>query len=268
MLMPGDDPEQMVQPQTLWKLVSPWITPAQADIERAVIYTFHSLIAQGWRKGHLFLAGDAAHQTPPFLGQGMCAAVRDVANLAWKLEAVLLGRASEQLLDSYEAERSPHVHAFIELAVRLGDIIQITDPVKAQERDVRFKAGQPEIFEFPTPRLGPGVCCPDQPLAAQIFGQPVMDDGRRLDAHVGSKFAVLLEPALLGQVSESVRELWQAQNAAVLASGHAQVQSWLEGHGVRAVILRPDRYILGVARNAQELEAVSRCLPAAAACVQ
>ena len=90
MLMPGDRPEQMVLPETLWKLVSKWVTPSQADIERAVIYTFHSVMAEGWRQGRLMLAGDAAHQTPPFLGQGMCAAIRDVSNLAWKLEAVLL----------------------------------------------------------------------------------------------------------------------------------------------------------------------------------
>ena len=91
MLMPGDDPAELVQPATIWRLISRWLRPDQAEIERAVIYTFHSVVAQGWRRGHLLLAGDAAHQTPPFLGQGLCAAVRDVANLAWKLDAVLRG---------------------------------------------------------------------------------------------------------------------------------------------------------------------------------
>ena len=124
MLMPGDDTEQLVRPENLWKLVSPWVKPEQADIERAVIYTFHSVIAETWRKGRLFLAGDSAHQTPPFLGQGMCAAIRDASNLAWKLEAVLRGRAHDNLLDTYGTERAPHVRAFIELAVKLGDIIQ------------------------------------------------------------------------------------------------------------------------------------------------
>lgn len=116
MLMPGDDPAELVRPERIWALVSRWLTPEQADIERAVIYTFHSVIAQGWRRGPLMLAGDAAHQTPPFLGQGMCAAIRDVANLAWKFEAIAQGRADDALLDTYEAERSPHVHAFIDLA--------------------------------------------------------------------------------------------------------------------------------------------------------
>ncbi|WP_420225423.1 bifunctional 3-(3-hydroxy-phenyl)propionate/3-hydroxycinnamic acid hydroxylase [Pigmentiphaga litoralis] len=92
MLMPGDDPAQLVQPDTLWKLVSRWVRPDQATLERAAIYTFHSVITQGWRKGRLLLAGDSAHQTPPFLGQGMCAGIRDAVNLAWKLAAVCRGK--------------------------------------------------------------------------------------------------------------------------------------------------------------------------------
>jgi 3-(3-hydroxy-phenyl)propionate hydroxylase len=157
MLMPGDDPEELVRPERLWELVRRWITPEQAQIERAAIYTFHSVIAQTWRRGRLLLAGDAAHQTPPFLGQGMCAAIRDAANLAWKLHAVLHGHADDALLDTYGTERLPHVQAFIELAVELGGIIQTTDAEAARERDARFRAGQPEIFHYPTPRLGPGL---------------------------------------------------------------------------------------------------------------
>lgn len=111
-----------------WPLVNRWVQPENAEIERATIYTFHSVIAKGWRTGRLMIAGDAAHQPPPFLGQGMCAALRDASNLAWKLQAVLNGVASDDLLDTYESERAPHVQAFIELAVRLGDIIQTTGP--------------------------------------------------------------------------------------------------------------------------------------------
>jgi 3-(3-hydroxy-phenyl)propionate hydroxylase len=102
----------------------------------------------------------------------MCAGIRDAANIAWKLDAVLHGRVGEELLDTYESERSPHVHAFIELAVRLGDIIQTTDPQAARARDAKFKAGQPTIFEFPTPRLGPGFWLGDAGPVGQIFPQP------------------------------------------------------------------------------------------------
>ena len=103
------------------------------------------------------------------LGQGMCAAIRDAANLAWKLHAVMRSGADPELLDSYGSERLPHVQAFIELAVRLGGIIQTTNPQEARERDARFRAGQPEIFHYPTPRLGPGLTHGDDPWVGQVF---------------------------------------------------------------------------------------------------
>ncbi len=265
MLMPGDDPAQLVQPETLWRLVSRWVTPEQADIERAVIYTFHSVIAQGWRKGRLLLAGDAAHQTPPFLGQGMCAAIRDAANLAWKLEAVLRGRADADLLETYESERAPHVHAFIDLAVKLGEIIQTTDPEAARERDARFKAGQPEIFQFPTPRLGPGVWQGEAAPVAQVFPQPRLADGRLLDAALGQHFAVLGQAEVLAEVSEDTRARWQAQGVVVRPATDPEVQAWLQQQGVRAVVLRPDRYIMGVAQSAEQLDSISALLPQPAA---
>ena len=261
MLMPGDDPEQLVQPDTLWKLVSRWVTPEQAEIERAVIYTFHSVIAQGWRKGRLMLAGDAAHQTPPFLGQGMCAAIRDVANLAWKLEAVLQGRAGDDLLDTYESERAPHVRAFIDLAVRLGDIIQTTDPEAARQRDAKFKAGQPEMFQFPAPRLGPGVWRGDAEVVGRVFPQPLLSDGRRLDALVGSHFAVLGHASVLSKVSADTRVRWQAHGVVQVTDESAALHTWLSEHDVQAVMLRPDRYVMGVARTAADLDTVSRLLP-------
>lgn len=265
MLMPGDDPEQLVKPETLWQLVSRWVTPEQADIERAVIYTFHSVIAEVWRKDRVILAGDAAHQTPPFLGQGMCAAIRDVSNLAWKLEAVLRGRADDALLDSYGSERSPHVHAFIDLAVKLGDIIQTTDPQAARERDARFKAGQPEVFQFPAPRLGPGIWQGDNAPVAQVFPQPLLADGRLLDAALGLNFAVIGDEAVLAEVSDDTRERWQAQGLVTLPASHPELQAWLQQHAVRAVMLRPDRYIMGVASSGSELDSISALLPTAAA---
>ena len=265
MLMPGDDPEQLVKPETLWRLVSKWVTPEQADIERAVIYTFHSVIAETWRKGRLLLAGDAAHQTPPFLGQGMCAAIRDASNLAWKLDAVLRGRAQDALLDSYASERAPHVHAFIDLAVKLGDIIQTTDPQAARERDAKFKTGQPEIFQFPAPRLGPGVWQGDAAVVAQVFPQPMRSDGRLLDTVLGLNFAVIGDEAVLNAVSEDTRERWQDQGVVQLPARDPEVQAWLQQQGVRAVLLRPDRYIAGVAQTGHELDRISALLPTTAA---
>jgi 3-(3-hydroxy-phenyl)propionate hydroxylase len=261
MLMPGDDPEEMVRPEHLWPLVSRWIRPDQAHIERATIYTFHSVIAQTWRRGRLLLAGDAAHQTPPFLGQGMCAAIRDAANLAWKLQAVLHGHAPDALLDTYGAERLPHVQAFIELAVKLGGIIQTTDPQAARERDARFRAGQPEIFHFPTPTLGPGLWQGATPPAGQVFAQPMLSDGRRLDAALGLGFGVIARSGCLSQMAAQDKERWADGGVALLDDRHPELAAWLQQSGAQALVLRPDRYVLGVARDAKELCALMDQVP-------
>ena len=113
--------------ETLWKFLSRWIVPDEAKIERKTIYTFQSAIAKQWRKGRIFLVGDAAHLTPPFMGQGMCSGIRDAANLAWKLALTLKGRGASGLLDSYGQERSPHMRAYIETAIKLGYLINSID---------------------------------------------------------------------------------------------------------------------------------------------
>ena len=261
MLMPGDDPAEMVRPGRIAELVAPWMRPEQATIERAVIYTFHSVVAQGWRRGPLLLAGDAAHQMPPFLGQGLCAGIRDVANLAWKLQAIHAARADQGLLDSYEPERAPHVQAFIELAVRLGAIIQTTDPEAARARDAHFTAGAPEVFEFPAPRLGPGVWHGAAAPVAQVFPQPMLDDGRPLDAVVGPHFAVIAAPALLEAVGAATRAWWRWQQVVEVPAVDAALQGWLRRHGLGAVLLRPDRYIAGTANDAAALQALTHALP-------
>lgn len=264
MVLPGDDREAMVQPEALWKLVAPWVRPEQARLERAAIYTFHSVIAEGWRQGRLFLAGDACHQTPPFLGQGMCAGIRDASNLAWKLDAVLAGRAPQALLDTYESERKPHVRALIELAVRLGNIIQTTDPALAAERDARFRAGRPEVFELPPQLLGAGAFDPEAPgLAGRPFPQPRLQDGRLLDDLLGRRSAVIGRADALRAAAPATAQRWQRCDAIVIDRPDPQIDAWLQAHDARAVILRPDRYIVGVARSGPDLDRISQYLPVA-----
>jgi 3-(3-hydroxy-phenyl)propionate hydroxylase len=193
MLMPGDNPQTIVEDASLWPLLSRWITPGDAQLVRRAVYTFHSLIAHQWRRGRLLLAGDAAHLTPPFLGQGLCAGVRDASNLAWKLAAVIRG-ADAALLDSYVSERRAHVHKFIATAVRLGNIIQTTDPKVAAERDQRMLSGKEDMLDNFSPPLGPGLHGDVAP-AGTIVAQPRLGDGRWLDDVVGARFA-LCGPAL------------------------------------------------------------------------
>lgn len=228
MLMPGDDPERLTDPNTFWPMMRRWLGPDDAVVERSAVYTFHSVVQEGWHKGRLLLAGDACHQTPPFLGQGMCAGMRDASNLAWKLNEVLRG-SDESLLDTYERERLPHVRAFIELAVKLGAILQETDPAKAAERDRSFAAGA-EMFDFPQPHLG--GCTPP---VGTIFPQPRLEDGRLMDEAIGQRFAIVGETELLAA---------RRPDAVHLPRVGAE---WLALRGLRAAILRPDRYILDVA---------------------
>jgi 3-(3-hydroxy-phenyl)propionate hydroxylase len=250
MLMPGDDPDRLTDPDIFWPMMARWLGPDDARLERAAVYTFHSVVQEGWRRGRLLLAGDACHQTPPFLGQGMCAGMRDAANLAWKLAAIVKGDASDALLDTYESERLPHVRTFIELAVKLGAVLQETDRQAAAARDRRFEAGV-EMFDYPQPQLGPG-CRIDAPSpVGTIFPQSRLADGRLMDEAIGQRFAVVGEADLVNGVRAD----------AVLLPGLGL--DWLEQHGARAAILRPDRYIFALARDRNGLEAATIELGAA-----
>lgn len=123
-ILPGDDERHLTTDEAIHAMVSRYgIGPDQIEILRATVYSHHVRFAARFRVGRVFLAGDAAHAMPPWIGQGMAAGVRDVANLCWKLEAVLRGELPESVLDSYEAERKPHVKEVTRRAVFVGRII-------------------------------------------------------------------------------------------------------------------------------------------------
>src|SRR5205814_10337395 len=146
---------------TAWRLLAPWeVTPANATLERHTVYRFQARWVDTWRSGRLLLAGDAAHQMPPFAGQGMCSGLRDAANLAWKLDLVLAGTAPAALLDTYPSERIPHVRATIDFSMALGKVICTADPAEAAARDATMIAaaaeGEPATSP-PSLAIGPGV---------------------------------------------------------------------------------------------------------------
>ena len=144
------------------------------------------------------------------------------------------GEAPDSLLDTYESERLPHARAFIELAVRLGAVIQATDPAEIAARNQRFAEGS-TTFDFPAPQLGPGYGHGTGPLIGALFPQPPLADGRLMDDVIGQRFAIVGEPALLEKLRPD----------AVLLPGVGQ--DWLAERGARAALLRPDRYIFAVA---------------------
>jgi len=246
MLMPGDDPQAMTQPDALWRLLSRWIRPGDATLVRHAAYTFHALMAERWRDRRLLIAGDSAHQTPPFLGQGMCAGIRDASNLAWKLDLVLRG-SDARLLDTYQSERGPHVREYIETAVRLGNIIQTTDPEVAAQRDRQFAQGGTQEIVNLAPRLGPG-CRTGAAWAGTIPGQPRLSDGRMLDEALEHGFAVLsANDAVTAPLSAAQRAPLEALDAQWLED--PALEKWLATLAATVVVLRPDRYVFGTAQT-------------------
>ena len=223
MLLPGEDADAMQDPAVVRALMAPWVDPSIVEIERSAIYTFHGLIAHEWRRGRVLLAGDAAHQMPPFLGQGMCSGLRDAANLAWKLDEVHRGRMPESLLDTYQEERSPHVRTIVEMAVGFGRVICTTDPYAAHERDAAMIA-QPASNDAVV-AFGDRVYAP-QPMVA----------GRRFDDVVGPRFAVVSRTAVDDPS-------WNGRAVFLDARTHPELTSMLDDLDTDIAVIRPDRYL-------------------------
>ena len=172
MLMPGQTAEYMEDPATVRQLLSRYVEVDKVEILRSLVYTFNALVADRWREGRVFLAGDAAHMTPQFVGQGMNAGVRDAYNLAWKLAAVLQGRATSALLDSYQTERRPHARAMIDTSILMKNYVSVANPVLSGVRNLRHPcrpghAGS-EGRIFPGPNSNPAPAT----RTGQYFGQP------------------------------------------------------------------------------------------------
>lgn len=171
----GEDMEQMRAPATVWDLVAPWgLSASNSVLERSAGYSFSAAIATRWRGGpygRVLLAGDAAHQMPPFAGQGLCAGVRDAANLAWKLDMVLSATAAEDLLATYESERHPLATEEIELSVALGEIVCMTDTGAATGRDAAM---------VPAALAGGPLSVPEQPFLPTVLGNSSLGHAGRV----------------------------------------------------------------------------------------
>ena len=268
MRLPGESVEDLNNAETAWQLLAPWdITPQNATLERHALYTFRARWAESWRDGRFLLAGDAAHQMPPFAGQGMCAGVRDAVNLAWKLDLVLSGQAEESLLDSYTSERLPHVQSTIQFSVDLGRIICISDPEAASMRDEAMIAARQQAAQGeppPTFPPGPGIFLEGDPLAGQMFLQrEVAREGSRglFDDLVGSGFCLIsvggnpathLSPddlafftSINGQcVSISSSPGEYTDQVIDLSGAYAE---WFAANSCAVVLMRPDFAIYGSA---------------------
>lgn len=246
---PGEDLAAAVEPAAVWARVARWLTPDQAELLRAAVYTHRSLVARQWRAGPIVLAGDAAHQTPPFLGQGLCTGVRDAASLAWRLRAIIRDGAGEELLDSYSAERGEHARFYIKTSTSLGSALSAPDKktLDALNRRVgREGRGAP-------PRLGDGLFEAGGP-GGTLAPQPRLADGRLLDDVTGYRFAAVATGDVLRQVPAGAG---RGRVALVEATGDAA--AWLAGLGASAALVRPDRYYYGAYASAAAItEAIEK----------
>jgi 3-(3-hydroxy-phenyl)propionate hydroxylase len=253
MLLPGEDDAAMMAPDKVAELLAPYIGHVPHQIVRSATYRFHGLVAEQWQVGRVFLAGDAAHQTPPFFGQGMCHGCRDVANLAWKMVAIAKDGADETILATYQPERDPHVRGVIGAAVAAGRYICELDPAKAAERDAEMIAraaaqtGRETAHDL-IPAISTGIILAGSAGAGQRFIQPVLDDGLKLDDSTGDGWRLFVTGD--APVAKGITTI----NATGLADKGA-VSAWLAARDAQAVLVRPDHYVFGTGAPAELIEA-------------
>lgn len=288
-LRPGETAEEVTRPERLRDLIAQaptvGIDPDHITIQRSAVYTFHATVAERWHQGRVFFLGDAAHQMPPFLGQGACAGLRDALNLAWKLPFVIQGDLPASLLATYEVERRPHVQTIIQRAIKFGSVIQTTSRAQAWARD-RVLALQSWMGRSMTPKGGfvppltDGILVAVPPRKGKVrdelsakgrglllLQRPVtLSDGRiaPLDEAIGMRFAlvgyncnaveVLADEALtrFTQLGGVVLHIAPPDATQALAPGPAQVrdhtgelQRWFESEAMQVALVRPDRYLFG-----------------------
>ena len=245
MLLPGESDAEMARPERVGELVAPWVGDAPCKIIRAATYRFHGLVAEHWRKGRVFLAGDAAHQTPPFFGQGMCHGLRDAANLGWKLSLVQRGLAEARLLDTYQPERDAQVRHVISRAVEVGRTICILDPEMAAERDKDVRAQQRSGMKTAAELIAPIDSAIVAKDAGERFINPALRDGF-LDDATGGGWVLLTKGApTLDLRADAVLDTLGATrlDIATLDEPGGHLAEWFTGRGVTAALIRPDFYL-------------------------
>ncbi len=280
-LLPGETPEDFQNEASILKVLSTFVDVSQLELCRTAIYRFHALVAENWKSGRVFLMGDAAHQTPPFLGQGLCAGIRDAINLAWKIDGVERLGYTASLLDSYEEERKPHVRTIVAHAKNFGIIIGELDLNAAKKRDVELgellASGKAEtVRQKFIPDLTTGVITKNKTgfNAGRLFIQPwVLWGGQsnRLDDLVSPGFLVISSLSEVSQwMDENLRnDLKKIDAKSLLLTRESVVNAdfdlclqerdglfdkWMLELNAKVVVVRPDKYVFGTALNAGELK--------------
>jgi 3-(3-hydroxy-phenyl)propionate hydroxylase len=246
-------------PPTLGPLIRPWVgrLPVdELDLVRVTEYTFRAQLADRWRRQRVFLLGDAAHLTPPFVGQGMGAGLRDAMNLAWKLAGVLNAALPAEVLDTYEQERKPHARSLIRLALGVGRAMSAGGEFGNLLRHVvlprlhRLPGLSARVLDSETPALHRSTLirksrAPWQ-LAGTLCPNSVIAGGDRLDCALGNGFAIITVVA----PTATERALIEQRGAALhVAAAGTELAQWLRRGHCDAALIRPDRSVMQAGRN-------------------
>ena len=238
-----EDASQLNTTEGLWNLLSTMVTPDQARIVRSAVYRFHAVVAPQMQLGNVYLAGDSAHQTPPFAGQGLNSGMRDALNLAWKMSFVKRGLLNESVLSTYTEERAPHVRSTIAHAVDMGRLIDQLAGRVSHGVDVQSGYGGTR----PAPHIESGVVIgDDHRVGHQFWYQSEVSEALRTN---GASFVVVsAEPILL---PEPLQQLMAINVVSPQAVGNAY-----------ALVIRPDRYVALVATSAEDFSEKSHLFTA------
>ena len=237
----NEDARQLNTEEGLWTLLQGMISPDTARLVRSAVYRFHAVVAPNMQKGNVFLAGDSAHQTPPFAGQGLNSGMRDALNLAWKLSFIKRGIATNNILNTYSTERAPHVRSTIAHAVDMGRLIDQLGGRVSHGVDIESGYGGTR----PSPHIEQGVVFGEDPrVGHQFWFHPDVSSAVRAQ---GASFAVVTQAPI--ELPDTLQRI-----GAQLVIAPESVQ------GAYAVIVRPDRYVAAVANDANELNRVSELL--------
>ncbi|MEY4365648.1 MAG: hypothetical protein RLZZ305_992 [Actinomycetota bacterium] len=233
-VQPDEDAADLNTDAGLWRLLAPWVTPADARLVRSAVYRFHAVVAPEMRRGNVFLAGDSAHQMPPFAGQGLNSGMRDAVNLAWKMSWVRRGIADDRLFDTYGTERVPHVTSTVAHAADLGRLIDQLAGRESHGVDMDSGYGG----KRPSPFIESGMVVPGDPrVGHQFWWRPNVSAA--LAADPASFVIVTNEPLAPAAVSGRIPAVNVVDPEAT--------------GGSFALVLRPDRYVAAVASSAEEL---------------